>query len=46
MKIAIVHDYLAQDGGAEKVLQELQAIFPEAPTYVLLFDKKRVDPQF
>jgi len=46
MKIAIVHDYLAQDGGAEKVLQELQTIFPEAPTYVLLFDKKRVDPIF
>ncbi len=45
MKIALVHDYLMQDGGAEKVLEALQEAFPEAPTFTLLFDKERV-PQF
>lgn len=45
MKIALVHDYLKQDGGAEKVLSVLQEIWPEAPTYTLFFDPDRL-PQF
>lgn len=35
-KIALVHDYLVQDGGAERVLGALQEMFPEAPTYTLI----------
>lgn len=46
MKIALVHDHLMQDGGAEKVLLALQDIFPGAPTYTLLYDPKRVSPEF
>ena len=46
MKIALVHDHLVQDGGAEKVLIALQEVFPGAPTYTLLYDKKRVSPEF
>jgi len=46
MKIALVHDHLVQDGGAEKVLLALQEVFPGAPTYTLLYDKKRVSPEF
>lgn len=42
MKIALVHDYLVQDGGAERVLQALQQIWPEAPTYTLFFDPQRL----
>ncbi len=42
MKIALVHDYLVQDGGAEKVLDVLQEIWPEAPTYTLFFDPKKL----
>jgi len=42
MKIALVHDYLVQDGGAEKVLEVLQDIWPEAPTFVLFFDKEKM----
>lgn len=38
-KIALVHDYLVQDGGAERVLAALQEMFPEAPTFVLLYSK-------
>ena len=30
MKIALVHDYLTQDGGAERVLSSLQNLYPEA----------------
>ncbi len=37
-KIALVHDYLVQDGGAERVLACLQEMFPCAPTFTLLYD--------
>jgi glycosyltransferase involved in cell wall biosynthesis len=33
MKIALVHDYFKEIGGAERVLIALQEIFPEAPVY-------------
>jgi glycosyltransferase involved in cell wall biosynthesis len=46
VKLALVHDYLVQDGGAEKVLKEMMEVFPDAPTYVLLHDPARVDPAF
>lgn len=40
MKIALVHDYLSQDGGAERVLLALQNMWPDAPTYVWFYNKK------
>ncbi|MBU0707145.1 glycosyltransferase [Patescibacteria group bacterium] len=46
MKIALVHDHLAQDGGAEKVLQVFQEIFPNAPTYTLVYNRKNANPSF
>ena len=46
MKVALVHDHLVQDGGAEKVLLALQEIFPNAPTFTLLYDPKRVSKDF
>ncbi len=42
MKVALVHDYLSQDGGAERVLKALQEIYPEAPIFVLFYDKKKI----
>ncbi len=36
MKIAIVHDWLVVHGGAEKVLDELLAVFPDADLFALL----------
>lgn len=33
MKIALVHDYLNEFGGAERVLRVLADIYPEAPIY-------------
>lgn len=46
MKIALVHDYLIQDGGAERVLMALHEMYPEAPVYTLLHDRKRANPVF
>ncbi|MDD5109587.1 MAG: glycosyltransferase [Patescibacteria group bacterium] len=42
MKIALVHDHLTQVGGAEHVLRVLQEIWPEAPTYTLVYNDERV----
>ncbi len=46
LKIALIHDHLAQDGGAEKVLEVLADMFPEAVIYTLLFDKEKVKKRF
>ncbi|MDO8511881.1 MAG: glycosyltransferase [bacterium] len=40
MRIALVHDYLTQFGGGERVLKVLMDMFPNAPVYTLLHDKK------
>lgn len=37
--IALVHDYLREYGGAERVLEELHALFPDAPVYTAFVDK-------
>ena len=46
MKVALVHDYLIQYGGAERVLAELCLLFPNAPIYTLLYDKKATGGAF
>lgn len=46
MNIALVHDHLMQEGGAERVLKVLSDIFPEAPIFTLLYDKKKLDRSF
>ncbi len=46
LRVALAHDYLIQDGGAERVLAALQEMFPDAPTYVLVHDATRVHPSF
>lgn len=40
MKVALVHDYLVQYGGAERVLECFSEIFPTAPIYTLVYDRK------
>lgn len=37
LRVAIVHDFLVNTGGAEKVTQVLSEIFPQAPIYTLLY---------
>ncbi len=46
MKVALIHDHLAQDGGAEKVLKSLSEIYPDAPIYTLLYNKKNIDKYY
>ena len=42
MKIALVHDYLTQEGGAEQVLKAFSELYPNAPIYTWFYDKERV----
>ncbi|MFH1583167.1 MAG: glycosyltransferase [Candidatus Falkowbacteria bacterium] len=46
MKVALIHDHLAQDGGAEKVLKVLAEMFPDAPIFTLLYEKKNTDKYY
>ncbi len=46
MKVALVHDYLNQYGGGERVLEDLMKIFPTAPIYTLLYDAERTMGKF
>lgn len=46
MRVALVHDHLIQEGGAERVLEALQAMWPEAPTYTLYFDREALQKTF
>ncbi len=46
MNICVVHDYLFQMGGAEKVVAELHRIYPEAPIYTSIYRPDRVSPEF
>lgn len=45
-KIAIVHDFLVSYGGAERVLQSMAALYPEAPIYTLLKDEALAEKYF
>ncbi len=46
MKVALVHDYLNQFGGGERVLSVLMEMFPEAPVYTILHDEKKTGGRF
>lgn len=46
MKIALVHDYLVQYGGAERVLECFTELFPYAPIYTLVYDKEAMHGVF
>jgi glycosyltransferase involved in cell wall biosynthesis len=39
MRVAIVHDYLNQAGGAEKVVEVFCEMFPGAPVYTSVYDR-------
>lgn len=40
LRVALVHDYLNQYGGAERVLEAFSEIFPLAPIYTLFYDER------
>jgi len=41
MKVALVHDYLTEYGGAERVLEAIHELYPDAPIYTSLLDEKK-----
>ncbi len=41
MKIALVHDYLTQRGGAERVFELLCKHYPNADIFTSVYDPKR-----
>lgn len=44
--VAIVHDYLTQRGGAERVVLALSRIFPTAPIYTSVYQGGSTFPEF
>lgn len=44
--VALVHDYLTQRGGAERVVLSLTRAFPGAPLYTSLFEPAGTFPEF
>jgi glycosyltransferase involved in cell wall biosynthesis len=45
-EVALVHDYLTQRGGAERVVLSMLRMFPEAPLYTALYDPDSTYPEF
>jgi glycosyltransferase involved in cell wall biosynthesis len=46
MKVAIVHDFLSQYGGAEKVIEVFHELFPDAPIFTPIFVQNKLPPIF
>ena len=44
MRIALVHDYLNQQGGAERVAQVFCETYPQSPLYTSLYDAQQMNP--
>jgi glycosyltransferase involved in cell wall biosynthesis len=46
MRLALVHDYLNQYGGAERVLENLHAMYPAAPIHTSMYAANAMPPQY
>jgi len=46
IRVALVHDYLREYGGAERVLEALHEMFPEAPVFVAFTDSVAMGTQW
>ena len=44
MRVALVHDYLVEYGGAERVLEALHEIWPQSPVFVAYFNPEGLGP--
>jgi len=40
MKVALVHDYLVDAGGAERILEVFHELYPEAPVYTSIYNSE------
>jgi len=46
VRVALVHDYLTQYGGAERVLDEFKLAFPDAPVFTSVVDLDRMPARY
>lgn len=46
MKVAIVHDWLTNMGGAEQVILNFKEVYKDAPIYTSFYNKEKMDPKF
>jgi len=46
MKVALVHDYLIDFGGGERVLLALHELWPEAPVFTAITDPQKMGPSW
>lgn len=46
MRVAIIHEHLAQDGGAERVAKVFLEMYPKAPLYTLVHNPTQALPFF
>jgi len=46
MRVAVVHDYLTQRGGAERVVLSILKAFPDAPLYTSLYEPASTYAEF
>ena len=46
MRVAIVHDFLMQMGGGEKVVEVLHDMFPDAPVYTSAYDPEAMPARY
>jgi glycosyltransferase involved in cell wall biosynthesis len=46
MKVALVHDWMNQIGGAEDVLEVLAALYPEAPLFTSMYAPGKMPPHW
>jgi glycosyltransferase involved in cell wall biosynthesis len=44
MKVALVHDYIKEYGGAERVLEALHDLFPKSPVYTTVYAPEYLGP--
>lgn len=44
MKVALVHDYIKEYGGAERVLEALHEMYPDAPVFTLVYCPEFLGP--
>ena len=42
MKVAIVHDWLVNYGGAERVVEAMLSVYPDADIFTLVYDEKKM----
>lgn len=45
-KVAIIHDWLVNYGGAERVVEAFLEIYPDADIYTLVYDEEKIEKTF